>query len=394
MKTVLFFLGIILSIPSFAQLKPGFSKEEARDMLAICNSFTFLDLYNSDLEIIPRAYKKKYTSGVFGMDNKYQIYQNGRVAVINFRGSTDKEASWLENIYSAMIPAKGVMEIAGEKIDYCFANDEAAAVHSGYALGIACLSKDIIDRVNNLNLQGVYEFIITGHSQGGALANMLRAYLENLSHNEISKKNKFKTYTFAAPMVGNKVFANDYNASYASDQSSFNIINPEDPIPGLPFSYNDTNYIADNIKSLLFDRESFSWKKMITDGSAILFRGNLSQLFQRVGASASKRIVKDVGTVEMPAYVSDINYQWVNNRVELASFEYPKILKDSSILQNDSLMTLYEKDKEGNFYNDKLYEKGSWGFQHKPYNYYVGLLKMYFPADYKLLKRKYLVENL
>ena len=98
MRSVLIFISAILCAPSFAQFKEGFNKEEARDMIAICNSFAFSDLYNSDDEIIPPAYKRKYTSGIFGMDNKYQIYQKGNVVVINFRGSTDKKNSWLENI--------------------------------------------------------------------------------------------------------------------------------------------------------------------------------------------------------------------------------------------------------------------------------------------------------
>jgi hypothetical protein len=394
MKTILFLFTFIVTTFSFAQTKPGFNKEEARDMIALCNSFTFLDLYNSDEEIIPAGYEKKYTSGIFGLDNKYQIYQHGNTAIINLRGSTDKASSWMENIYSAMIPAKGVVKISGKKTHYCFANDRDAAIHSGYAIGIICLSQDIIDRINLMNLQDVYDFIIIGHSQGGALANMLRAYLENLSHHEISKENKFRTYAFAAPMIGNKVFALEYNSRFAEEKSSFNIVNPSDPIPGLPLSYNDTNYLANNLKTLLFDRESFSLSKMIMDGSAILFRGNLSQWIQRAGESTSKKITKEVGPVKMPDYVNDINYYPLNNRVELEPFEYPKVLRDSSILKNDSAMVFYHRDSNGVFLNQELYEKGSWGYQHKPYNYYVSFLKINFPADYNKLKRKYLVENL
>ena len=300
----------------------------------------------------------------------------------------------MENIYSAMIPAEGVITVAGEKIDYCFAKDEMAAVHSGYALGIACLVKDIIYQINSLNRIGIYDFVITGHSQGGALATLLRAYLENVSHNELSEQNKFKTYTFAAPMVGNKFFAAEYDKRFAAPNTSFSIVNASDPIPGLPMSYNDTNYLADNVKAFLFDRESFSIRKMITDGGALLMEGKLSQWTKRFGASASKRIEKNLGPVEMPEYVSDINYKTVNNRVELTPFEYPKILRDSSILQNDSLMTFYKRDSNGNFLDEKLYAKGSWGYQHKPYNYYVGVLKHYFPASYDTLKTKYLAENL
>ncbi len=90
----IFFISLItiFSLQSFAQFQEGFNNEEARDMIAICNSFPFLDLYD-DVDIIPPGYTKKYTSGTFGMDNKYQIYTKGKVAVINLRGSNDKKAS-------------------------------------------------------------------------------------------------------------------------------------------------------------------------------------------------------------------------------------------------------------------------------------------------------------
>jgi hypothetical protein len=92
-----FIISLILSITtviSFGQIQPGFEKQEARDMIALCNSFTFMELYNSDSKIIPAHYEKVYTSGIFGMDNKFQIYRKGKVAVINLRGSTDDMSSW------------------------------------------------------------------------------------------------------------------------------------------------------------------------------------------------------------------------------------------------------------------------------------------------------------
>ncbi len=378
----------------FGGLQKGFEKGEAKDMIAICNSFTFLDLYNSDNAIIPKGYKKRYTSGVFGMDNKYQIFQKESVAVINFRGSTDKQLSWIENIYSAMIPAKGIIEVEGDKFEYCFAINDSAAVHSGYALGIGYLYKDLIYQINILNHEGIYDFLLTGHSQGGALCNLLRTYLENVPDSIISKLNTFKNYAFAAPMVGNKEFANEYSTRYCSDSSSFNIVNIEDLIPAMPISYNDSNYAGTNLKSLFFDRESFSIKKVLAEGGANLFQERISQLINRVGSSAAKKIGKELGTVQMPEYVKDINYHPICNRIELSPFEYPKILKDSSILMNDSLMNIYAKDENGNLTDEKFYRHGSWGYQHKPYNYYVTIMKLYFPLEYNLLKKKYLKENL
>jgi hypothetical protein len=387
-------ISVISCFHSQAQLAPGFVKEEARDMIAICNSFTFIDLYNSDADILPAGYKKVYTSGVFGMDNKFQIYEKGHVAIINLRGSTDKKISWLENVYSAMIPAKGVIKIAGENVPYVFAKDPAAAVHSGYALAIAYLSNDIIFHINNLNRGGIHNFIITGHSQGGSLASMLRAYLENLSKNEISKDNVFKTYSFAAPMIGNKVFTDEYNKRFCEPKTSINIVNAADPVPTFPLNYKDENYLKDNVEAFLFDRESFSFRKMATDGAVLLFEDKLASLTQRLGMSASNEISKDLGQVVLPPYVKDINYQKIGNRMEIPPVAYPKILKDSSILENDSLMAVYKKGSDGQFLNEELYVKPGMMYQHKPYNYYVSILKVYFPAQYATLRKKYLPENL
>jgi hypothetical protein len=393
MKTVSFFILMLFSISSFAQFKEGYNKQEVKEMIAMCNSFTFLDLYNSDSTILPLGYEKIYTSGIFGMDNKYQIYQKGNVAVINLRGSTDKKSSWLENINSAMIPAKGTMKVSGEYFHYTFARNLKAAVHSGYALGIAFLSKDLLFHINSMNREGVYHFIITGHSQGGSLANVLRAYLENLSHHEISSQNQFKTYSFAAPMVGNKEFAEEYKERYCDNQSSFNIVNPDDAIPTFPLSYNSNNYLSDNLKTLFSDHESLNFKKMLSDGAVLLFEGGVSKTIKGFSSSVNRQISKDLGPVELPPYVEDINYQRLENRVEVEPAVFPKVLKDSTILKNETLMHMYMRDPQGDFYNKELYAKESWTYQHKPYNYYITILKIYFPEEYQALKRKYLPEN-
>jgi len=362
-------------------------------MIMICNSFTYIELYQDDKNILPEGYEKRYTSGTFGMDNKYQVYVKENIAVINFRGSTDKQLSWVENFHASMIPAKGVITVNGKRFEYCFAKDSAAAVHSGYALGIAFLEQELMYQIKSLNREGIYNIILTGHSQGGALANMFRAYLENLPANILKGKNFFKTYTFAAPMTGNKNFANEYNRRYGTDGTSFNIVNKADIIPTFPVNYNDSNYIRDNVNALVYGTD-FSVKKMLIDGGTRLFDDKLSQLMGYVGKSANKKIGKEVSEFELPARVKDINYFPLESRIVLQEFEYPKILKDSSILSNDSLMQVYQRDGEGNFLNKKLYKSGSWPYQHKPHNYYVAILKAYFPSEYEMLEQKYLPENL
>ncbi|MGK7391268.1 MAG: lipase family protein [Candidatus Cyclobacteriaceae bacterium M2_1C_046] len=394
MKSFLFSFLILLSYSSWSQVKEGFDKEEVKDLIAICNSFTFIDLYQSDEEILPEGYEKRYTSGTFGMDNKYQIYIKGKTAVINFRGSTDKKISWMGNIYSSMIPAKGVIKVQGETFNYMFARNKAAAVHSGYALALAYLSKDVLYHINSLNREGVFDIIITGHSQGGALANLITAYLHHLPEKVLSKKNKIKTYAFAAPMVGNKEFAEEYKEEFCTKNISFNIVNPADPIPTFPLSYNEENFVEETIKNVLFNKEAIDKKRILANGAAILFEKPLNKYAQKLSQSVEEQIAKELGPVEMPQYVEGINYSQLDNLIMLIPVEFPRFLKDSTILQNDSLMAVYKRDDEGYFINEEVYAKQSWTYQHKPYNYYVSVLKVFFPEQYATLEKKYLQENL
>ncbi len=385
--------SLFICASSSAQLEKGFNATEAKDMLAICNSFAFIDLYKSDKEILPEGYKKIYTSGTFGMENKFQIYRKGNTAVFNFRGTTTQTMSWMENIHAAMIPAKGDMLINGEKISYAFAHHDSAAVHSGYALAIAFLAKDIEYHLYNLHQQGVHDIIITGHSQGGALAQMLKAYVENNRGENISEDFFFKTYSFANPKCGNKEFALEYNERFQDDESSFSIINPADPIPRMPLSYNEGSFISgDDISAFLFDGESLNMKERFTD---LLIRKNEKGLSRHISKTSNRLaglMAKQLGDVSLPPFVDDINYYETSVVVTIPPVEYPKMLRDSTILQNDSIMKANPRGPDGHFENLDLYVKEPMMFQHKPYNYYASFLMVFFSDEFAALEPKCQVE--
>lgn len=379
-----------------SQVTPGFNKTEALDMIQICNSFTYIDLYNSDSEILPKNFKKYYTSGVLGMDNKFQIYTStsNKLAVINLRGSTSKKISWMENLYAAMIASSGTIQIEDQLIDYKFANDTAAYVHSGYALEVAYLSNDILFHINNLNNLGIYNIVITGHSQGGALAQMLMSYLYYLDENKLSVKNRFKVYSFAAPKVGNKRFVEIYDQNFVETNLSFLILNPADPVPKMPLSYQDKLISQEQIVSYLTKEQTFSFKDFAFNGFANMLESKLQRTSTWFSGSVEKQITKDVGYIKMPPFKKDINYATVGNQIKLAPVEFPVYLKDSSILQNDSLMAALPRDENGMFEDKSLYENGNNFYQHKPYNYYVAILRKYYPERYNKLDKKWLPENL
>jgi hypothetical protein len=289
-----------------------------------------------------------------------------------------------------MVPAQGLIEIEGSTFNFKFASDTAAAVHCGYALAMAYMSNDLLSQINNLNNQGIFNIIITGHSQGGALANMLRAYLENLTHSEISKHNQFKTYAFAAPMIGNIDFVAEYNVRYCKNNSSFNIINPQDPIPNMPFSYDEGNYMKEVVSRFLFDPDSVSPRKFMADLFFNTFKGTMNRNLDRMSTKISEQVAKELGTVKLPAFDQDMNYFKVGNLIEIEPAVYPEIIIDISPVEEDMQNPTQEKQP----YKKTIYRKEPGNFQHLPYNYYVSVLKTFFPSAYLRLDKKYLPETL
>lgn len=390
MRCLLFGLLFLISSTSFAQLREGFNPDEVKDLISMCNSYTFQNLYGSDAAIAPKSYKKVFTSPVIGMDNKFQVYTKGNLGVINFRGSTSQITSWVENMYSAMIPAKGVILLDKEEHSYCFANDTSAGVHAGYALTAVLLSPTILDQIKKLNNQGIYNILITGHSQGGALANIMRAYLENLPAGTLSSKNVYKTYAFANPMCGNKSFADEYHVRYCENNMSYSIINPADLVPSMPMHYQEKGKIlsVDRLKSWVFGKETFDIRKIGMEVVIKTFEKSLKDYINSSNRLIEKAISMSYGSVDMPDYIRDINYFQVGNIRTLEQFPYPAIQLDPTTLTEKQLSKL-KPAEDGNYY-----KKEPGFYQHKPYNYYVAILKMYFSRDYKDLKVKYLPENL
>jgi hypothetical protein len=390
MRCLLFGLLFLSTSTSFAQLREGFDPDEVKALISMCNSYTFQNLYGSDAAIAPKNYKKVFTSPVIGMDNKFQVYTKGDLGVINFRGSTSQITSWVENMYSAMIPAKGVILLDKEEHAYCFAKDTSAGVHAGYALTAVLLSPTILDQIKKLNQQGIYNILITGHSQGGALANITRAYLENLPAGTLSSKNVYKTYAFANPMCGNKSFSDEYHVRYCENNMSYSIINPADLVPSMPMHYQEKGKIlsVDRLKSWVLGKETLDIRKLGVELVIKTFEKSLKSYVNSSNRLIEKVISMSYGSVDMPDYIRDINYFQVGNIRNLEQFSYPKIQVDPSTLTEKQLSKL-KPAEDGNYY-----KKEPGFYQHKPYNYYVAILKTYFSRDYKDLKVKYLPENL
>ncbi len=235
-------IGLISCQSVFAQvLKPGFDKAEYIETLKINQKAHIpVDKWN-DLKDFPnpQEFKFVYRSPVVAFDNIWDlwIHNTKAVAVIAVQGSIQTDASFLANLYAAMIPAKGDLQLDKNfKFTYTLSNNPNAAVHVGWFVAMAYLSKSIEHKIDSCYKAGIKDFILTGHSQGAGITFLLNSYLQNLQfENKLPKDIRFKTYCSAGPKPGNLYYAYDYE-NMTKDGWAYNVVNTADWVPDVPFT--------------------------------------------------------------------------------------------------------------------------------------------------------------
>lgn len=256
---VLLFFPVILSAQ---HLKPGFDKAEYKELMLIsARSTSDSAYYNTFPE--PQHFKMVYHSHEMGLANMWDLWKGDKsVAVISIRGTISKQESWLANFYAAMVPAKGTLHLSDNDVfEYELASNPKAAVHIGWLLSTAYLSRDMLPKIDSSYKKGTREFLIMGHSQGGGIAYLLTAYLLNLQDQKLIPSDiRFKTYGSASPKPGNLFFAYDYEAMTQGGWA-FNVVNSADWVPETPVSvqtlndFNTTNPFV-NVQSV-FKKQKF-----------------------------------------------------------------------------------------------------------------------------------------
>ena len=244
--------------PLYGQyLKPCFNKSEYRELLLISIRTTTNQKYYSKYPE-PDGYKMVYQSKEMGLDNLWQLWINhsNTIAVISIRGTTVDPASSLANLYAAMVPAKGEIHLSKtDTFTYELADNPKAAVHIGWLISMACLSRDIVPKIDSLYKTGVKDFLLMGHSQGGAINYLLTAYLYNLQQKgEIPGDIRFKTYCSASPKPGNIDFALYYERLTRKGWA-FNVVNSADWVPETPISIQTLNDINEPNPIVLAKKE-------------------------------------------------------------------------------------------------------------------------------------------
>lgn len=346
MKTVFSFF--ILSMVSHSylnaqQLKPGFDKEEYHQLMLISARTAADETYAKKFDH-PSTYQMIYRSETIGLDNLWDLWTAGNnTAVISIRGTTQKPESWLANFYAAMVPAKGKIQInEKEEFSYQLAANPKAAVHVGWLLSTAYLSKDMLPKIKDLYSKGTKEFLIVGHSQGGAIAFLLTSYLSNLQKmNELPGDIRFKTYCSAAPKPGNLYYAYEYEAMTQGGWG-FNVVNAADWVPEVPFSiqtiddFNSPNPFA-GAKTIInkqgmINRIAMRYAYNQLDKPTRKAQRNFQKY---LGGMTSKMVSKNIPGFTAPDYFNSNNYVRTGSTIVL--------------LPNDGYYKIYKSDTSNIF---------------------------------------------
>lgn len=224
-------------------LNPGFDLTEALDLVALSG---IIEGGNAPPQ--PAGWTMAFDSPVIGpFTEKWQLWKNaaGAYAVV-LRGTVPTAGSIIEDLISFLAPAIGRLTVGHVQIDYKFAGHTDASIHFGFALGTLLLLKDpqygILVQLADKVPPGSAIFI-AGHSQGAAMATLLRSYLAYGADAPKDKNYSYKTYVFAQPKPGNDHYAADFENTFCNSNLAFRITNSLDWVPQVPFTIEIANDI-------------------------------------------------------------------------------------------------------------------------------------------------------
>jgi len=268
---IILLLGQSNAQAQFKEIAPGFDPKECDDLLRL--NFVFLDTTgNTAFENFQKGYTFVYRSPSLGLDNTWDLWTRAdSTVVILLRGTTSDMKSILADFYSVMMPAQGKIRLTKDKVfAYKLASSNRAAVHAGFLIGFAFLADDMKAKIDSLYGLGYTNYLIAGHSQGGALAYYVSAWLHHQREDNIYPGIKVKTYASASPKMGNMYFAYDYD-NMTREGWSYSIVNSDDAVPEMPFTtqqvdidMNEPNPILGMMKR--FDSLPF-FKRIIIKGA-------------------------------------------------------------------------------------------------------------------------------
>ncbi|WP_050996125.1 lipase family protein [Myroides injenensis] len=346
-KSIFVFILMFATISINAQvLKDAANKDE------IINSLTLaMDIHTpigkDSLKALTH-YENLYRSQDMGLANAWGLYYNSdnNVYEIAIRGSINSTLSWLANYYAAMIPANGSIEIANNKIvSYKFSSDDRASVHSGWTISTLYLLEDIKPKLDSIIHTGARDIIISGHSQGAAIATLITAYFyQQKEANILPLDLNIKTYALAVPKPGNLYFAYQYEKM--TKLWSYSIVNTQDWVPEVPpttqtfYDFNTISPLSESELKSTFKK--ISWPKRII--AKTIFSGierkpvkSVKKYKKYLGHFVFKEINKSLPELKEPTYRFESGYTRCSNPIVLDGLHDQEYQKEFNI--PDFIMT-------------------------------------------------------
>ncbi len=220
-------------------LAPGFVLQEALDLLQFCAIVE--DGVSDPIPPNPPAnWARLFTSPVIPpFDNVWELWKrDDGVFAVSIRGTVFQAGSIAEDVLALMISATGTIRVGATQFPYAFAADPKAGVHLGFAVATLLVAElPLIGILDVLKLNGVgpgAQVFVTGHSQGAAMATLLRSYLQ-YSANALPGVS-YKTYVYAQPKPGNDHYAADFENRFSNPGYGFRVTNSLDWVPQVPFT--------------------------------------------------------------------------------------------------------------------------------------------------------------
>jgi hypothetical protein len=165
------------------------------------------------------------------------------VYALAFRGTVfSHEPSVVEDALVTTVAGRHGLELpVGRFLNVTFATQARSEVHEGFAYGVFGQLFDrefgALARVQQAVPHGS-TLIITGHSQGAALATLAHAFFFYAAQEGrfgiAEMKLNLRSYAFAQPKPGNAQFSQDFAGITGAGATSFTFNNTIDPVPMLP----------------------------------------------------------------------------------------------------------------------------------------------------------------
>ena len=306
-------------------LEKGFSKKEYIALLGLCARQSDTPWTNVRIPK-PEGYELAFRSPVCGLANRWDLWL-GRdsVLVISIRGTVPTTESWLGNFYSGMVKANGSIQLSNNKtFRYRLSTDDRALVHVGWLMALGFLWDDMEREIKDYYNKGYRNLVVLGHSQGGAIANLLTSCLKmQQKEGGMPTDLRIKTYCSAAPKPGNLYYAYSYEA-LTFGAWAFNVVNAADWVPETPFSVqtisdlNATNPFADAGETI--KKQKFATR--LAMGRAYRRMKNPSDKAVRrfrkyLGEFAGKLVRKRLPEYVAPDYAISVNYARAGTHIAL-----------------------------------------------------------------------------